>query len=49
MNISGLRPKSGFAKSMQKDGKNGFTNNPRPDFKAKGSAQKQTSHRRGRV
>lgn len=51
MNMSGIRPSNNFFKpaSLQKDGKNGFTNNPKPSFKPKGSATKLTSHRRGRV
>lgn len=35
-------------KRLTNDG-NGFTNNPKPSYKPKGSATKQTSHRRGKI
>ena len=51
MHTSGMRPSGNFFKavSLQKDGKNGFTNNPKPNYRPKGQSTKNPSHRRGNV
>lgn len=48
MHMSGLRPSKKFY-MMQKDGKNGFVNNPKPDYKPKGQSAKNVSRRRGNI
>ena len=49
MNMSGVRPSKDFFKTMQKDGKNGFTSNSKPNYRPKGQSARNVSHRRGNV